>query len=371
MRVIYDLIFFSKEIFGGISRMWMEHFKLLSMHQIEPVFIIGPSKNLTQEFLETNEYFGGKVIKENPVWKFKGLRQLSFYRNWQLLKVNINNNGCIFHSTDYINPLIKKKSLKVVTTIHDMVFWDQKDRFRKNIIYLDKICSIYHSLKISDQIITVSETSKSSILKRFPWAESKINVIYHGLHNSMRNIKLINEKENSFLFIGARNCYKNFDFLLNAFSEFVKDFPDWILHVTGENEHTMDQEYLKYKGLGIKDHVYDHGLVSQEKLIELLRKTSALIIPSLNEGFNLPLLEAMGAGAPVLSSDIPVSKELGREHVKYFSLDSVDSLISEMREIAENPLSYDLLLEAQRYARCFNWEENFNKVVDVYKKCFN
>ena len=66
----------------------------------------------------------------------------------------------IFHSTDFINPIIKPKNTKIVTTIHDMVFWDQQDSFKKGISYWDKKWSIFHSLKISNKIITVSTIQK-------------------------------------------------------------------------------------------------------------------------------------------------------------------------------------------------------------------
>ena len=79
-----------------------------------------------------------------------------------------------------------------------MVFWDQKERFSKGIAYWEKIWSIYHSLKISDKIITVSETSKKSIINHFPWAEKKITVNYHGLTASFCNLKINFNKQKYF-----------------------------------------------------------------------------------------------------------------------------------------------------------------------------
>ena len=65
-----------------------------------------------------------------------------------------------------------------------------------------------------------------------------------------------------------------------------------------------------------------------------MKNASALVIPSLNEGFNFPLLEALAAGCPVLSSDIPVSKEIGANHATYFS-NNAQSLLECIRNNIE------------------------------------
>jgi len=370
MQVTYDLIHFALTRFGGISRMWMELFKRLPDPEIDVTFIAGPAENLVQDYLEKNDFFEGTVVREQASGFYQKFRRLGFYRNLHLLKLNFGNSkGRIFHSTDYINPLFARKSLKVVTTIHDMVFWDQKDRFRKNIWYYDKVWCTYHACRFSDQIITVSEAAKQTIVKQFPWAEGKITVIYHGLEASLLDVPLIENKEKRFLFIGSRNGHKNFELLVKAFSEFICDHPDWQIHLTGPNELSLDQEVKLFAGLEISDKIVDHGLVAQEELVSLLQSAGALVITSLNEGFNFPLLEAMAAGCPVLSSDIPVSRELGEGHVEFFSPHSVSELLEKLRQLADNPPPPAQLLKSQNYARSFMWEKSFESLKSVYRDC--
>jgi len=250
-----------------------------------------------------------------------------------------------------------------------MVFWDQKDRFSKNIWYYDKVWCTYHACRFSDQIITVSNAAKQTIVKQFPWAEDKITVIYHGLEASLHDVPLMEKKEKQFLFIGGRNGHKNFDLLAKAFAEFISDHPGWQLHLTGPNELSLKQDAELFAELGIGDYVVDHGLVEQERLVGLLQTASALVIPSLNEGFNFPLLEAMAAGCPVLSSDIPVSRELGEGHAQFFSPHSVFELHTLMRQLADKSPSTAQLLSSQTYARSFQWEKSFESLKSVYRKC--
>ena len=155
MNICYDLIYLDKEEHGGISRMWLEYFKLLPKSDINATFLTSKNNlNVTKEYLLKNDYFNSHVIKESSFIKNKFLnkvRKSSFYRNLLLNNI-IPSQVKVFHSTDFINPLFKSKKYKIVTTIHDMVFWDQKEQFSKGISYWDKIWSIYHSLKISDKI---------------------------------------------------------------------------------------------------------------------------------------------------------------------------------------------------------------------------
>jgi len=369
MNVTYDLIYFSLQSFGGISRMWEELFKQLPDPDIDPTFIAGPAGNMAQDYLEQNNFCGGTVVREEASGFYQKLRRLGFYRNLHLMGENLKGGERIFHSTDYINPLVSRKSLKVVTTIHDMVFWDQSDRFIRNVWYYDKLWSTYHACRTSDRVIAVSESAKQRILAQFPWAEEKITVIYHGLDDSLLGVEFKPDKEKRVMFIGGRNTHKNFDLLAKSFSVFVRDYPDWQLHLVGPNDHSRDSESKLFADLKITDQVVDHGLVSQQNLAALLQTASALVIPSLNEGFNFPLLEGMAAGCPVLSSDIPVSRELGEGRARFFPTDSQARLVDQLRLLADSPPTTEELLSHQEYARSFRWNNSFNALKQVYREC--
>ena len=371
MNVTYDLIYFSLQPFGGISRMWMELFNQLPDADITPTFITGPAENMAQDYLEKNNFFGGNIVQEQARGFYQKIRRLGFYRNLYLMYMNLKGDEHIFHSTDYINPLISRDSLKIVTTIHDMVFWDQSDRFIRNIWYYDKVWCTYHACRTSDRVIAVSESAKQRIVAHFPWAEEKITVIYHGLNKSLLNLKLKTKKEKQILFVGGRNRHKNFDLLAEAFAVFCQDFPDWQLHIAGPNTHCFEREMKLFSDLGITNKVVDHGLVCQEKLTSLLQTSAALVIPSLNEGFNFPLLEGMAAGCPVLSSDIPVSRELGEGRARFFPANSTTDLVKQLRLLVDKPPSRKELSSNQEYARTFRWENSFAALKKVYKECLN
>jgi len=371
MHITYDLIHFSLVPYSGISRMWMELFRQLPDPEIDPTFLVGPAENLAQDDLEEAAYRGGKVVRETASGFHKKLRRLGIYRSLHLMKQNLQGGERIFHSTDYINPLLARRSLKLVTTICDMVFWDQEDRFVRNIWYYDKLWSTYHACRMSEQVITISEAAKQRIVHYFPWAEEKVSVVSLGIDDSLMTTSLAPEKKKQFLFVGGRNGHKNFDQLARSFAVFSRDYPDWELHLVGPNAHSRDREMNYYSELGISDRVIDHGLVAQKKLVQLFLTSGAVVIPSLNEGFNLPLLEGMAAGCPVLSSKIPVSQELGKNHARYFSPHFDDELIDQLRLLADAPPGIEQLSETQKYARSYHWKNSFETMKSVYKKCLS
>ena len=367
MKILYDLIYLEKERHGGISRMWIEYFKKTYKNKSDVAFIGNlKTDNPAMLYLKGVNFCNGKIITKPDISNnlFSKIFSLNIINSFSLL-FKIPSSVDVFHSTGYANPLFKSKGLRVVTIVHDMVFWDQKDTMKRNISYWDNVWGIYHSLRVSDQIITVSETSKKSIIKHFPWAEKKINVIYHGLAEEFTNLEIKTKKEKYFMFIGGRNVYKNYDLLLRAFSLLVKIDPKWKLYVVGENNHSKDAEEKRYAELDISDYVYDYGLVKQEVMINLIQNCTAVVIPSFNEGFNFPLIEAMACGCPVLSSKIPVSKEIGKSYVSYFDNDEV-SLFQLMLNLINNSVSYDSLVKARDYAHTFNWVNSYKKLLKVY-----
>lgn len=112
MKILYDLNYLLKEKHGGISTMWLELFKLIPTVDIEPIFITKDNvDNTTHKFLVQNNYFDQTVINDYDLFKSRILNRitkLSLVRSFLLLKY-FKSEEIIFHSTDYINPIIPLK----------------------------------------------------------------------------------------------------------------------------------------------------------------------------------------------------------------------------------------------------------------------
>ena len=271
----------------------------------------------------------------------------------------------IFLSTFYYIPFFKRSSLKTITVIHDLVFFDKKERFKKNLLYYDDVASVKHTIKKSDKIIAVSHFTKQAIQKKFPGYAHKVEVVYHGLDREFLSLPIERHKEKFFLYVGGRNIYKNFDFLLRVFAKFISKYSEWKLCLVGPNDHSVQDEMRRYKELGIDKNIIDYGLVTKTYLCQLMQTSSAVVIPSLYEGFNFPLLEGLAAGTQVFSSNIDVSKEIGKTYAKYFDPMYEEELLELMIDLRNNAYDYPALVEAQKYARTYTWERSYEKFREV------
>ena len=110
------------------------------------------------------------------------------------------------------------------------------------------------------------------------------------------NVK-INHKQKIFYVCWRQKFLQKLQSLIKRFFKNSRNFPEWKIIVIGENSKTIENEKI-YKNLGIEKNVIDYGIVNEEKLIKFYLQSSALVIPSLNEGFNFPLLEALAVGCP-------------------------------------------------------------------------
>lgn len=369
MKILYDLIYLEKERHGGISNVWYQYFQKICQNENEINFLSKKNiDNVVYRKLCKVNFFDRDVIKlrSSPFTVLDKFLSLNIVRGITL-SFRIKSDVDIFHSTGFSNPFFRRKKLKIVSTIHDMVLWDQKAKMKKSISYWDYYFGTYHAIKTSDLIITISDTSKASIIKQFPSVKNKVKVIYNGLSEDFLNTRIRERKDPFFLFIGARNEYKNFNLLIESFAEFSEINSSYKLFIIGDNQNSYNKEKELYKLFKIEDKVFDLGILDTKNLINILTKAKCLIIPSLNEGFNLPLVEGLASGCPVAALDIPINKEIGLDYVFFFK-NYKSSLVDIMFEVSDKVFTMDELSDAKLYCEKFDWEESSSNLLKEYKK---
>lgn len=113
------------------------------------------------------------------------------------------------------------------------------------------------------------------------------------------------------LFVGQLTPRKGYDVAIEALPAIVAACPDVsLLIVSGLNQQQREHMLELARRVGVEEHVQFLGYLSDEALINLYRASDALLFPTRYEGFGLPLLEAMAAGCPVITTDIPVVREM-------------------------------------------------------------
>lgn len=222
----------------------------------------------------------------------------------------------VIHFVNYQTTRFPTKAVKVVT-IHDLTAFLYPDCLPPWYVGYAKR-AITSSVKRADLIIVPSEAVKEEISTCFSSQPEKVVRCPNGLRESFRRVP--HGKPGSglsdtfFLFVGTLEKRKNVDLLVRIFSE-AKSGGDLQketrLFLVGRRGYGFDEIKRILPG---DDSVRVLGHVTDDQLADLYQKTKALILPSIYEGFGVPLLEAMWFGVPIIRSDFASGGELDRRH---------------------------------------------------------
>ena len=160
------------------------------------------------------------------------------------------------------------------------------------------------SIRLADNVIAISQFTRSELLALFPYAERKINVIYEASDLVMNKAATPRPLSNSyFLFVGSNEPRKNLRGLLEGYRQYVKSIAipsDLVIVGADEWGDFKIMDFVRSHGLEARIHVMRN--VDDLLLSRLYEHAQACVLVSLYEGFGLPLVEAMQYGIPLIAS---------------------------------------------------------------------
>lgn len=202
-----------------------------------------------------------------------------------------------------INPLLLPKNIKSIITIYDLLPF-KKSRYgliQKN--YLRTFTLL--SARFSNTILTISEYSKTDIADILRVQKSKIDVVYHSLPiTNVANYAARRTNTPYFLIIAGLNKDKRIDLAINGFGKFMANNKlecDLIILGGDQGELTNLKDITNSKGL--KNNVYFEGFVEESTKWSYLNSCLGLILFGKNEGFGIPVLEALSINKPCIVSN--------------------------------------------------------------------
>ena len=360
MKILYDHLCFWQK-YGGVPRYYVELMKR-----------IPPDNYVTTVKFSNNEY-----LKE-----LKGIKYHSFLDNIQFrgkarlesevgklysIPILLRGNFDIYHQTHYDTYAFKylPKNKAKVTTIHDMNYYAIPSYYPANLYLKDQM---EKSIKLADRIITVSNNSKFDLCNYLKVPEQKIAVIYHGVDiDRIRSIEEVKSHDVPpyILFVGARNSYKNFERLIDAFVIVRQKYPGLKLYCAGKKPTKLEMEFLRSKKV---DSDVCFFQASDHQLILLYKHALAFVFPSLYEGFGLPILEAMASGCPVVISNTSCFPEIAQDAASYFSPTDVGSIADAIVYVLDDSTYRDdLVKKGRKRAENFTWDKSVERHMEVYR----
>jgi len=287
----------------------------------------------------------------------------------------------ITHFFNYIVPPFVRG--RKVVTVYDMVYKAYPETMRTRTKYMLNM-GLKRSMKRADMIITISEFSKSEILKYFPEHESKIRVVPCGVDlNEFKpcedpdKIRHCREKYkidgDYFLYLGTLEPRKNLSNLILGYEKFLKDLEPGTkapkLVLAGGRGWLFDSffEMVKEKDLG--EYVIFTEYIDSEDRTPLMCGALAFTFPSIYEGFGMPPLEAMACGVPVLTSDAASLPEVTGDSAVVVKPDSIEDIAGGLKRLFEDPdLRARLQKEGPERAAMFTWENSAKLLYKAYEE---
>jgi len=280
-----------------------------------------------------------------------------------------NSYDCL-HIPHYNIPVVWSK--KLVVTIHDLIHFEfSKDLNPFAISYAKFFLPL--AVKRADAIIVVSEHTKKDLVQKLNVKPEKITVIHHGVDPVfLRDDKSFKDASSDpyFLYVGLIKSHKNLGILLKVFKQLKTKLGIKNLGLRLVGRADTKQKVVRQWLQMIKD---DNSIqlisgVSDPELKKIYANATALVFPSLYEGFGFPLLEAMASGIPIIAANSTSIPEVLGEHAGLlFDPKSQNELESCMEKIIKNKdLRQTLINEGQKRLSLFNWKVAAEKTEKVY-----
>lgn len=350
MRVLFDCRYVKEGARDGISRFSVELVKHLAdladvtmlvrdarqLHDLPPLpHIVGPSEVGVLEPLTS----------------------------WRLRSVEAD---VLFSPMQTIGTLGRR--WRVVTTVHDLIYYRHPEPPRDLPGFVRVLWRIYHKamwpqrmlLRGADGVATVSESTKR-IMQSKKLDVRPIAVIPNASAQLGESVSRQTPEARRLVYMGSFMPYKNVETLVLA----MRELPEYELHLAAR---ISDADRQRLQTLAPDAQVVFHNGISDSDYAELLQSATALVTASRDEGFGIPLLEAMGLGIPVVVSDIDIFHEVAGEAGLFADPDDASAFAAKVRELEEPGEWGARSKQAIERSKHFSWEKSATALADFLRQ---
>ncbi len=292
------------------------------------------------------------------------IRHYTLQEQTQLASIYHQEKLDLLHVPHFNVPILY--NAKFITTIHDLLWHEQRGNHVTTLkpwVYWGKYLGYKlvasTAIKKSTAILVPTQTIKQTLIKYYPATANKIVVTHEGVDDRLLKFKTkkIKPKTKSLVYVGSLYPHKNVSLVLKA----IKTLPDWNLTIIGSRNVFQNQIKEEAKKLGVKPRVKFTGYLTDRQLAQEIKAATALVQPSLSEGFGLTGIEAMALGTPVLASNIPVFKEIYQDAVTYFDPKSITSFCQALSQLEINPTKMNRVINQ------YSWDEMVKQTIKTYR----
>jgi len=284
----------------------------------------------------------------------------------------VNAETDVFHTCKLLHP---PRRARVTATVHDLTCWIMPETHSPANVTADRNFA-ERIWKRADGLIAASQATRDDAVRILGLAQEKFRVIYHGIadpyfHVTAKDAEAARARYGLarpyLLAVGTIEPRKNLDLLLDAYEglpasireEFEMVFagpPGWAQSAT--------KARLRRPSPGIRY----IGYVGEEDMPGIFAGATALVYPSLYEGFGFPVAQAMAAGTPVITSNVSALPEVAGGAAVLVDPHSEAELRNAMRDLLTSPSERERSIGLGRVnARRFVWEESARESLQFFR----
>lgn len=267
---------------------------------------------------------------------------------------------CFWAASHHL-PMSLPDNVRTAFSVHDLVSIYYPE-------HMGRLNAIVHhlyfrkSVERADVILAVSLRTKTDLIRELGVPEAKVHVVHAGVASGFQPIPMVEVAERIqrlgipdkyLLSVGTIEPRKNYPLLFQV----IAGLPDLHLVIAGRKGWKYGKILSQIAELGLDRRVHLLEYVSTPDLVALYNAAQLVVLPSVYEGFGLPVLEAMACGTPVLASNTSSLPEVGGDAAAYFESNSVESLRAELVRLLADPVAR-AAMSARGLARAkeFTWQ---------------
>lgn len=281
------------------------------------------------------------------------------------LKLNRLGAKVVFSPMQTIGSFGRK--FKLILTVHDLIYYRHPTPPSGFNPLVRGLWRLYHLvywpqrvlLNRADAIATVSFTTKKLIAKH-NLTRRPVSVVYNAAaEEEVFESPTTSPKAKSLVYMGSFMEYKNTETLIRG----MQWLPEYELNLLSRISEERKAQLSKLIPAGGKVNFLNG--VSEEQYHQLLVSSTALVSASRDEGFGIPLVEAMSRGIPVVVSDIEIFKEIGGEAAHYFHQDSPEEFAKTVLVLGNAADWQAASAKCQIQAKKFSWTKSSEALIEV------
>jgi glycosyltransferase involved in cell wall biosynthesis len=254
----------------------------------------------------------------------------------------------------------------LVLTLHDLIYYEHPAPPGFLPAPVRVLWRLYHKafwpqrllLNRADIVATISRTTEA-LMAKYRLTRRPVRIVSNAPQPGQTPRDPGEGAEKTLLYMGSFMPYKNVETMIRG----MAGLPDFTLHLLSRitAERRAQLEALVPPG----SKVVFHNGVTDEEYTELLLRTTALVSLSRAEGYGLPLVEAMSLGTPVIASNIPIFREVGRDAATYVDPGSPSAFASAVRSLSDPAHWERQSRRSVARAAQFSWDESARQLVDI------